>query len=100
MKRANVGTLRNNLSRYLEIVRRGETVEILDRKTPIARLTPIDPTTKPARGSLSPWMEKLVREGRVRPPSRRLPARFLDDIPGDRRARVVDALLDERRTGR
>ena len=62
MKTANVGTLRNNLSRYLELVRKGETIEILDRKTPIARLTPIEPSTKPAKGVLSPWIQQLIRE--------------------------------------
>jgi prevent-host-death family protein len=100
MKTANVGTLRNNLSKYLEMVRKGETIEILDRKTPVARLTPIEPSTKPGKGSLSPWMQKLIREGRVRPPVKPLPPDFFDRIPGNKNARVVEALLEERRSGR
>ena len=100
MRTANVGTLRNNLSKYLEMVRKGETIEILDRKTPVARLTPIEPSMKPSKGSRSPWMEQLIREGRVRPPLAKLPADFFDKLPGNKSARVVDALLEERRTGR
>jgi prevent-host-death family protein len=100
MKTANVGTLRNNLSKYLDLVRKGETIEILDRKTPIARLTPIEPGMKPAKGSLSPWMQQLIREGRVRPPTKKLPPDFFDHLPGNKSARVVEALLEERRSGR
>ena len=42
MIRANISELRNGLSAYLRRVRRGETVLILDRSVPIARLTPVE----------------------------------------------------------
>ena len=42
MIRANISELRNGLSAYLRNVRRGESVLILDRNVPIARLTPIE----------------------------------------------------------
>ena len=42
MIRANISELRNGLSAYLRRVRRGESVLILDRDVPIARLTPVE----------------------------------------------------------
>lgn len=42
MIRANISELRNGLSAYLRTVRRGESVLILDRDVPVARLTPVD----------------------------------------------------------
>jgi len=38
-----VAELKSRLSAYLRRVRRGETVTVLDRDTPIARLTPLVP---------------------------------------------------------
>ena len=41
MKTVNIGTLKNNLSAYLQEVRNGEEVIVKDRKKPIARIVPI-----------------------------------------------------------
>jgi len=40
MKRVGVAALKARLSEYLRIVRRGGTVVVLDRDTPIARIVP------------------------------------------------------------
>ena len=40
MKSANVSELKAKLSAYLSEVRKGDTVVVYDRKTPIARLVP------------------------------------------------------------
>ncbi len=42
MKRAMVSELKAKLSNYLAAVRKGETVVVCDRKTPIARLIPYE----------------------------------------------------------
>ncbi len=42
MKRAKVSELKSRLSAFLADVRRGETVIVCDRNTPIARLVPIE----------------------------------------------------------
>ncbi len=42
MKQAKVSELKARLSGYLAEVRRGQTVEVYDRKTPIARIVPIE----------------------------------------------------------
>ena len=42
MKRAKISELKAKLSAYLRNVRNGETVLVMDRTTPIAKLTPIE----------------------------------------------------------
>ena len=100
MKTANVGTLRNNLSKYLDLVRKGETIEIFDRKTPIARLTPIEPSMKPAKGSLSPWMQ-TADPGRPRQATDKpLDRTSSTTCPEARTLGSSRPLLEERRAGR
>ncbi len=41
MKKAGVAELKARLSHYLRAVRRGETVTILDRDTPVAQIVPV-----------------------------------------------------------
>lgn len=58
MKRAGVAELKARLSEYLRAVRRGESVTILDRETPIAKMVPIHTVglrvRKPAEGTPPP----------------------------------------------
>ena len=58
MKRARIAELKAHLSEYLRTVRRGETVTVLDRDTPVARIVPIrEPglrVHKPASGAPPP----------------------------------------------
>ena len=58
MNRAGVAELKARLSEYLRSVRRGESVTILDRETPIARIVPIHAVglriRKPAEGAPAP----------------------------------------------
>ena len=58
MKQTGVAELKARLSEYLRIVRRGESVMILDRATPIAKMVPIPNTglriRKPAEGAAAP----------------------------------------------
>ncbi|MDD5704926.1 MAG: hypothetical protein PHR35_03315 [Kiritimatiellae bacterium] len=42
MKRASVTYTKNNLSRLLGMVREGETVLVVDREVPVARINPVD----------------------------------------------------------
>ena len=41
MKRVKIAELKDNLSRYLRAVEKGEEVEVTDRGRPIARIVPI-----------------------------------------------------------
>ena len=42
MRSASIADLKNNLSRYLRHVRRGEEILIRDRNVPIAKIVPLD----------------------------------------------------------
>jgi antitoxin (DNA-binding transcriptional repressor) of toxin-antitoxin stability system len=94
MKHASVSELKNQLSRYLDYVRAGETVLVLDRKVPVAELRPV-PSSKTRNKLVS-----LERKGLVRQGSGRLPASFFVRSLGGKRARTLDALVEEREKGR
>jgi prevent-host-death family protein len=56
MKDVRIAGLKSRLSQHLRDVRAGETLTVLDRNTPIARIVPIDSMddiviTKPAPGA-------------------------------------------------
>lgn len=63
MNRSRVGIreLRQNLSVYVRRVLGGDTFEVTERGRPVALLGPLPEGSTP--------MGRLVREGRVRPPS-------------------------------
>jgi prevent-host-death family protein len=82
MKQVRIAELKARLSEYLRAVRRGETIAVLDRETPVAQIVPVRDRTalrvrKPAPGT---------------PPPNRvpLPKRLKLDID------VVQLLLEER----
>lgn len=82
MKQVRIAELKARLSEYLRAVRRGETIAVLDRETPVAQIVPVRGRTalrvrKPAPGT---------------PPPNRvpLPKRLRLDVD------VVQLLLEER----
>ena len=86
MKEVRIAHLKSHLSEYLRAVRRGETICVLDRETPVARIVPAGErpalrTRKPAPGV---------------PPPNRIP------LPQPLRVRidVVQLLLEERQRPR
>ncbi len=64
MKTFTISALKAEFSAALRQVRRGERIVILDRREPVAEIVPLE-----RRGLSSD--ERLVREGRVRPATRR-----------------------------
>jgi prevent-host-death family protein len=42
MRTVTIADLKNNLSRYLREVRRGENITVLSRDVPVARLVPLE----------------------------------------------------------
>jgi prevent-host-death family protein len=97
MKTATITEAKNRLSALIDRVRAGETVIITDRGTPVARIEPMathpDPDGRLAR------LERagIIRRGVAPPPIDliRQPAPPLP--PG---VSVLEALLEERRSGR
>jgi prevent-host-death family protein len=97
---ANISKTKNELSRYLDAVRGGETVVILDRNRPIAQIQPLSPET----GAGSARLSKLEAGGLItRPKSgNRAWLKDLQVTHGDAADAVgsVDALIEERESGR
>lgn len=97
MKTATITQAKNGLSALIDRVRGGETILILDRGTPVARLEPItggdDGDGRVARleraglarrGVAAPPIDLILQPGPAVPPG----------------GSVLAALLEERRTGR
>ena len=82
MKQVRIADLKARLSEYLRAVRRGETIAVLDRDTPVAQIVPARDRSalrvrKPAPGT---------------PPPNRVPLPKLAKLNID----VVQLLLEER----
>jgi prevent-host-death family protein len=97
MKTATITEVKNGLSAFLDRVRAGESVLILDRGVPVARLEPVRGVPDPG-GRLA----RLARMGLIEP-ARAAPPLDLVSRPGPALApgaSALAALLEERRTGR
>ncbi len=95
MREANIAQLKNNLSRYLALVRKGETVRVLDRRVPVAQIVPIGE----AAGGRPAGIEALAqmeRKGLIRRGTGRIDPEILDRDPPGKPCGVLRALLEER----
>jgi prevent-host-death family protein len=66
MKTVRIAELKARLSEYLRAVRRGETIAVLDRETPVAQIVPVRDRTalrirKPAPGARRPRQVALPK---------------------------------------
>lgn len=99
MRVVKVTDAKNNLSRHLGYVRRGGRIRILDRDVPVADLVPVE--IAEAAGDDAPQLLALERDGIVRRGRGGVvPRELLQPGPGKGRAGVLEALLEERRSGR
>jgi prevent-host-death family protein len=98
VKKASITEMKNNLSAYIDSVKNGSPVLIMDRGRPVARLEPVSGLAAGAEGSLA----RLIRDGVVRQARGAVPARMIASKPPSPKkgASAVRALLDERRDGR
>jgi prevent-host-death family protein len=94
MKKASISELKNQLSSYLQQVRAGETVLILDRNQPIARIERI------ADEDRDEQLARLHRAGILTPPTQAVPMDLLRSPSPGAGANVLAALLEEREDGR
>jgi prevent-host-death family protein len=95
---ATVTEAKNRLSALIDRVRGGDSVVIVDRGIPVARLEPAVTVETDADGRIA----RLQRAGVIRP-ARKTPAvELLSSAPPSPRrgASAVEALLEERHTGR
>jgi prevent-host-death family protein len=98
MKKAGIADLKNNLSRYIDQVKSGESILVLDRNQPVAQITPLH-TAARSVASDEERIARLERKGLIRrgsgDPKRSLAKRR----PVKLRGSVLEDLLDERRSG-
>jgi prevent-host-death family protein len=92
MKQVSVTELKNQLSRYLRLVKRGEIIEILEHSVPVARLEGVQDRATSGDGHL----ERLRRDGIVLPAKRRARLDLLREPPIPCRGDAVQAVVDER----
>jgi prevent-host-death family protein len=71
MRTVNIGTLKNQLSAYLQIVRKGEEVVVRDRNTPVARILPMNPPL-PSEGDRDAELAYLVATGQMSMPKKEI----------------------------
>jgi prevent-host-death family protein len=85
MKTVNIAQLKTHLSQHLREVRAGGVLTVLDRNTPIARLTPIESNDDVV---ITPPSERVASLAAVRlPPSARIGVDVVDILLEDRRRR-------------
>ncbi len=95
MEKVTISQLKNQLSAYLKKVRAGESVLILDRNRPVARLESVE-----QRGPIDDRLAGLESEGLLRRATRPFPKQLLNESPPEVGESVLDALIEERRSGR
>ena len=97
VKQVKIAEAKAQLSKHIAYVRRGGQVRIFDRNVPVADLVPVQAGEQAGDDdALLAEMERrgVVRRGKGGP----LPKELLE--PGPAGARVLAALLEERRGGR
>ena len=104
MIQVSISEIKNRLSYYLRLVRGGEQIEILDRKTPLARLSHV--SRSESQANETPWIKEMESLGIVKAPQKKgFPPELLgeENVVLTRRAAdasVLEALLEERNSGR
>ena len=99
MIRVTVSEAKNGLSAYLRRVRAGETVLVLDRTTPVARIVPVGGRAESVSGAdkadNDARIARLERAGTLLRRSDESPLTALSS-PARTDAGILDALLEER----
>jgi prevent-host-death family protein len=97
MKKASITEAKNGLSALVDLVRHGETIMIVDRGRPVARL---EPAVGRGLADDEGRVARLERIGAIRRPAGATPTRLIARKPPRARSSALQALLDERRTAR
>lgn len=100
MKAVGVKALKNNLSRYLQMVRKGTLVYVTDRDEVIAE---IRKPTRSAVGQVSPWesyLNQAEQSGLLQRAARKKSAMFQPSTYGNAVQLDVQSILDETRQDR
>ena len=97
MKTVSISELKNRLSAYLDMVRAGESVMVLDRDLPVAVIQKVGEVPE-----ADPRLLRLERAGLVRRPAGGPGPglALLNEPPPKSSASVLQALVEDRREGR
>jgi len=95
MERVTISELKDRLSAFLKKVRAGQTIIIMDRNQPVARIERLG-----AAGRSDERLSRLEKSGLMRTASRRIAVAALRATAPKSQQSVVQALLDERRESR
>jgi prevent-host-death family protein len=97
MTTATITEAKNGLSALIDRVKAGETIVILDRGVPVARLEPVTALSDP-EGHL----RRLERQGLIKRGTGKIPLDLLREPPPRSTGgmTLTEALLEERRSGR
>jgi len=96
MKRAKIAELKNNLSRYLDYVKAGGTVLVLERDRPVAQIVALSRSRMPRRSRDEARLNRLERRGVIRRGSGGLPEWLGKRRPPRLRGSVLRDLLAQR----
>src|SRR5215510_9312557 len=96
MKNAKIAELKNNLSRYLDYVKAGGTVMVLERDRPVAQIVALTRSRVPRRSADDARPDRLERRGVLRRGSGGLPDWLGKRRPPRLRGSVLRDLLAER----
>src|SRR5438046_5968543 len=94
---ASITEAKNNLSKLIKRVRQGESILILDRNVPVARLEPLPPGSREADEAR---LFELERQGVIKRGKGKLPKDFWTRPLPKFKKRLVEAVLEERREAR
>jgi len=95
MEKATISEIKNRLSAYLKKVKAGQSILILDRDQPVARLVRVEREQHP-----DDRLTRLERAGLVRRATQPVPIKALKSPAPKAKSGVLQALLEERREGR
>jgi prevent-host-death family protein len=95
MEKVSISQLKNQLSAFLDKVRAGQSILILDRNRPVARLESVA-----GKEDTNDRLARLEAKGLVRRALHPMPKSLLDEPPPEAGGGVLDALIEERRKGR
>ena len=97
METASITQVKNGLSAFIDRVRGGESIVILDRDAPVARIEPVTALDDPAGRISRRTRSGILRPAAGRPPIELMRTRGPALAEG---ASAVAAIVDERATGR
>ncbi len=100
MRAIGIRELKNQLSRYLSLVKRGEIVLVTDRGRVVAQIGPPPALPHASDGDERETLQRLARSGRLELGSGTLPSAHQDLPPTPGQAVDLARLLDDTRADR